>query len=103
MVANKAKLESPLPKKSSVSNMQRQSDVEQVAYFAYFLSQDNDCHYYLVPADKREAWNAWRELDGVDERSWMVPEYAIRVNGSPAQIEFLLTDAQLKELCGARQ
>lgn len=54
----------------------------------YFLSQDNSCHWYIVPVDKRAEWSAWRELDDDDERSWDVPEFATELSGAPSNVTF---------------
>ena len=54
----------------------------------FFLSQDNDSHWYIIPVDKRVEWNDWLELDEDDEPSWMVPEFAKAVGGNPSLITF---------------
>lgn len=46
----------------------------------YFLDCDDDAHYYLVPENKRDEWNAWRAIPSDDERSWDVPDFARRIN-----------------------
>ena len=35
----------------------------------FFLSQDGDCHWFIVPVAKRDEWYEWKEIDGDDERS----------------------------------
>lgn len=65
-----------------------------------FLSQDNSCHWYLVPAGMREAWNEWCNLDEDDERAWDAPPYAVRLPGSPSQVEFEMTGEQIARLGG---
>lgn len=40
------------------------------------MDQDNDCHWYIIEADKRQEWDAWLNLDPDDEASWNVPEFA---------------------------
>lgn len=47
----------------------------------FFLAQDDDCHWYLVPVDKREEWSEWREIPSDDERSWDVPDFATAIDG----------------------
>jgi len=42
----------------------------------YFLDQDNDCHWYLIPVDKRAEWNKW-----LDSAKRNVPKYARSVDG----------------------
>jgi hypothetical protein len=58
----------------------------------FFLSQDNDSHWYVVPLAKRVAWDEWCDIPSDDERSWDVPEWAAPVGGSPSLITF--TDPQ---------
>jgi len=54
----------------------------------YYLTQDNDSHWYVVPVTKRDEWNAWLELDEDDEAAWEAPEWALRTYGSPGVVEF---------------
>jgi ferric-dicitrate binding protein FerR (iron transport regulator) len=54
----------------------------------YFLSQDNSCHWYLVEAEHREEWEAWRDLDEDDQRAWESPKFAEMLCGSPSRVEF---------------
>ena len=42
----------------------------------YFLGRDNDCHWYIIDADKEGEWYEWVNLDGDDERCWNVPDFA---------------------------
>lgn len=53
----------------------------------YFLSQDDSCHWYLIPADRREEWDTWRNLASDDERSWEVPDFA-RFIDNPSFVTF---------------
>lgn len=48
----------------------------------FFLACDGSGHEYIVPDERREEWGAWANLPEDDERSWEVPEWAIRVNRS---------------------
>jgi hypothetical protein len=54
----------------------------------FFMSRDSSSHWYIVPAAKRAEWDAWCDMDEDDERAWVVPEYAERLNGSPELVEF---------------
>jgi hypothetical protein len=54
----------------------------------YFLDRDNDGHWYLVPADKRDEWDAWTDLDPDDEASWDVPEWAMSLGYAPSLVTF---------------
>ncbi len=49
----------------------------------FFFDQDDDCHWYLIPEDRRVEWYAWREIPLGDERGWEVPAFAERMNGGP--------------------
>lgn len=55
---------------------------------AYFLTQDNDCHWYVVPVARKAEWNAWREIPSDDERAWEAPDFADRIGGSPGMVHF---------------
>lgn len=54
----------------------------------FFLSQDKDSHWYLIPEDKREDWYTWCDLDTDDDASWDVPSYAEAINGPPSVVTF---------------
>jgi hypothetical protein len=54
----------------------------------YFLSQDQSSHWYLVPVEKRDEWEAWASIDEDDERAWMAPEYATALGGGPNLVTF---------------
>lgn len=49
----------------------------------YFLAKDDDCHWYLVEADKRGQWNSWLEAGYED-----VPSFARELQGHVSNIEF---------------
>jgi hypothetical protein len=55
----------------------------------YFLSQDNSCHWYIVPAYKEQDWLDWLSLNEDDEKSWEPPKFVIRINGSPSKVRFI--------------
>jgi hypothetical protein len=55
----------------------------------FFLAQDGDCHWYVVPAARREEWEAWREIPSEDERAWEVPSFARELGGSPSMVTFV--------------
>lgn len=42
----------------------------------FFLDQDNDCHWYLIPACNRKDWDDFLDIPEDDERSWEVPGFA---------------------------
>jgi hypothetical protein len=54
----------------------------------FYLTQDNDGHWYVVPVAMRDRWNAWLQLDEDDERAWNVPEWALRTYGAPSLVTF---------------
>jgi hypothetical protein len=53
----------------------------------YFLTTDHDCHWFLVPVDKRKSWERWCDLPENDEHSWTPPKYAIAIDG-PQSVKF---------------
>lgn len=54
----------------------------------YFFAQDDSCHWYLVPADRRAEWTELANLPEEDERAWDAPEWAERLNGGPGSYTF---------------
>ena len=54
----------------------------------HILIQDNDGHWYVIPADRGKDFNQWLELDPDDDKSWTKPEYADDVGGSPTLVKF---------------
>lgn len=54
----------------------------------FFLAQDNSSHWYVVPCSKSDEWEAWTALDEDDEASWVHPEWASQVGGSPSLVTF---------------
>lgn len=57
---------------------------------AYFLDNDDNGHWYLIPAERREEWVRWSntgwdwEDDFADEaNNWLI-------NGGPSSITFFL-------------
>lgn len=49
----------------------------------YFLSRDNDSHWYIVAESHRSDWFRWLDSDSDD-----VPVYATPVGGSPSDVVF---------------
>lgn len=47
----------------------------------YRIVGDNSGHEYYIPEDRSDEWRKWAEIDEDDERSWDVPEYAVRIDG----------------------
>ena len=54
----------------------------------YILVKDNDAHYFVIPYNELQKWDAWRNLDPDDEKSWDVPDFAEEVGGSPSLVRF---------------
>jgi hypothetical protein len=60
----------------------------------YFLDQDQDSHWFIVPESLREAWDAWRELDPDDEKAWTAPKGCLELGSHPNTITFTDWKAQ---------
>lgn len=54
----------------------------------FFLSTDNDSHWYFVPVDKAAEWEAWAAIPEDDERAWEAPEFATPLGGAPCLVTF---------------
>lgn len=54
----------------------------------YFLSQDQSCHWYIIPVSKREEWSKFNALDEDDPASWEVPEWAEMIGGDYQRVTF---------------
>ncbi len=54
----------------------------------FCLVTDNDCHWFIIPADKRDEWNEWCDIDSDDERAWDAPDFARDLGGSPSSVTF---------------
>lgn len=54
----------------------------------YFLAQDNDCHWFLVEADRRAEWEAWKKLGPDDVDGWTPPTCATALGGGPSNVTF---------------
>jgi len=52
----------------------------------HILIQDNDYHWYVIPADKIHDWFAWTESE--DYEDGVIPEYADEVGGCVTLIRF---------------
>lgn len=59
----------------------------------YYLTQDNDSHWYVVPVANKAEWEAWCDIDPDDEAAWVAPAFARQVGGSPCLVTF--TDARI--------
>jgi len=54
----------------------------------YILVQDNDSHWFVIPADREQDFDKWCSLDPDTEASWEQPPYADDVGGSPTLVKF---------------
>jgi len=54
----------------------------------YYLTKDNDSHWYVVPLSKKTEWEAWKEIPSDDERTWEAPDFARRTYGSYELVTF---------------
>lgn len=57
------------------------------------LTQDNSCHWYVIPEDREDEWNLWLDIPEDDERSWDVPEFAKQVDG-PHRVRFAIWEEE---------
>ena len=48
----------------------------------YRIVGDNSGHKYVIPVAKSEDWSRWMEIPDDDERAWVEPEYAVRIDGN---------------------
>lgn len=54
----------------------------------YYLSQDNDTHWYVIPVEYEDEWRDFLDLDSDDPSSWDTPEWAEAIGGSPSNVIF---------------
>lgn len=54
----------------------------------FYLSRDDDGHWYIVPADKEGEWEDWLSLNPDDEASWEAPEWAFPIGGAISLVKF---------------
>jgi hypothetical protein len=53
----------------------------------FCLTLDDDGHWYVIPDDKRDAFNEWVESEDV-ECGLTPPDWAVPVGGSPTRVRF---------------
>lgn len=58
----------------------------------HILIQDDDSHWYVIPASKKHEWFSWCESD--EYMDGITPDYAKKVGGGASQVEF--GDYQIK-------
>ena len=54
----------------------------------FFLDQDNDGHWYVVPIIIEKLWREWLDLDQNLEEAWTQPAGVIAVGGSYTSVKF---------------
>lgn len=54
----------------------------------FYLTQDNDSHWYVVPVERQQEWDDWCAIDPDDERAWDAPDFAQQVGGSYTLVTF---------------
>lgn len=52
----------------------------------YCLASDDDGHWYVIPAEKRDEWENWVQMP--ESTDYEAPSYAIPVDGHPTWITF---------------
>lgn len=56
----------------------------------YFLDNDDDGHWYLVPVEEREAFEEWLDSDVDEHHIFTAKAYEYMIGGHPNKIEFYL-------------
>ena len=54
----------------------------------YILIQDDDCHWYVIPADREKDFSKWCDSISNDADTWDTPKYAKEVGGSYTLVKF---------------
>lgn len=54
----------------------------------YRFMQDDDCHWYLIPADKHQEFGDWVYGDEGVVAGTPQPEWAEMLSGSPSEYNF---------------
>lgn len=54
----------------------------------FYLSRDNDSHWYVIPVAKQQEWDAWLDIPSDDERAWNAPDFARPVGGALSLVTF---------------
>lgn len=64
----------------------------------YFLSRDNDSHWYVVPVANAAEWEDWVAVPEDDERAWDVPAFAHPIGGAPCLVTFTAPEVEGRPL-----
>lgn len=54
----------------------------------FFMDQDNDCHWYIIPQERGDEWHKWKSIPDGDERGWTVPDWAKPIGESHTLVTF---------------
>lgn len=55
----------------------------------YFLGQDQDTHWYLVPQEMRQKWDALKDYEDDDEVDAFIAAFGeMRINRHPSRVVF---------------
>lgn len=54
----------------------------------YILTQDDDGHWFVIPANMKDEWYLWKERFYNHNSNEDVPDWADAVGGSPSLVEF---------------
>jgi len=52
----------------------------------YVLVQDQSCHWYVIPTDKKAEWFQWCESD--ESEDGISPDWAYGFGGGPESVTF---------------
>ncbi len=59
----------------------------------YFFSQDSDCHWYMIPSEKRQRWNDLNQEETEENNDAINDEFGeYRTGGDITGIEFIPTN-----------
>ena len=68
----------------------------------YFFDQDESCHWYMIPSERRDEWQKAKELDlETDEGygAWEAGNWEnYMTGGGISQVDFNLSDEEIKAL-----
>lgn len=57
----------------------------------YTLVQDDSCHWYIIPADKKEDWYKWEQSE--EAELGHIPDWADHFGSGPEAVTF--TDPEI--------
>lgn len=64
-------------------------DLPEIKPTSFVLVQDEDCHWFVIPAARADEWDGWCQDVAEDMTcSLELPCWAERVNGAASRVEF---------------